>query len=118
NGLLHLIIANGQVDREFIDAHTVGFDQLREVVAKYPPERVEEITGIPARQLREASQILGTARRLVCTVLQGFYQSSEATASACQVNNLVLIRGMIGRPGCGVIQSNGQPTAQNTRETG
>ena len=62
--------------------------------------------------------MLGKARRLVCTVLQGFYQASEATAAACQVNNLVLIRGMIGKPGCGVIQSNGQPTAQNTRETG
>lgn len=118
NGLLQLIIAKGQIDREFIDKHTVGFERLREVVAKYSPERVEEITGMPASQLREAAQILGTARRFVCTVLQGFYQSNEATASACQVNNLVLIRGMIGKPGCGVIQSNGQPTAQNTRETG
>jgi anaerobic selenocysteine-containing dehydrogenase len=41
-----------------------------------------------------------------------------ATAAACQVNNLNLVRGMIGRPGCGVLQMNGQPTAQNTRETG
>ena len=35
----------------------------------------------------------------------------------CQVNNLHLLRGMIGRPGAGVLQMNGQPTAQNTRET-
>lgn len=118
NGLLNLIIANGQIDRDFIDKHTVGFDKLRAVVEKYPPERVEQITGIPAAQLREAARLLGTAQRLLCTVLQGFYQASEATAAACQVNNLVLVRGMIGKPGCGVIQSNGQPTAQNTRETG
>ncbi len=118
NGLLHLVIANGHIDRNFIDKHTVGFDKLRAVVEKYPPGRVEEITGIPAKQLREAAQLLGTAKRLLCTVLQGFYQASEATAAACQVNNLVLVRGMIGKPGCGVIQSNGQPTAQNTRETG
>jgi anaerobic selenocysteine-containing dehydrogenase len=62
--------------------------------------------------------MIGKAKRLLCTVLQGVYQSNQATAAACQVNNLVLIRGMIGRRGCGVIQSNGQPTAQNTRETG
>jgi anaerobic selenocysteine-containing dehydrogenase len=46
------------------------------------------------------------------------YQSHQATASACQVNNITLLRGMIGRPGCTVFQMNGQPTAQNTRETG
>lgn len=118
NGLLNLIIADGRVDGDFIRDHTVGFERLRDVVAKYPPDRVESITGIPPDRLREAATVLGSAERLVCTVLQGFYQANEATAAACQVNNLVLIRGMIGKPGCGVIQSNGQPTAQNTRETG
>ncbi len=118
NGLINLIIRQGNVDQDFIDNHTVGFERLRDVVAKYPPERVEEITSIPADRLHEAARVLGSAQRLICTVLQGFYQASEATAAACQVNNLVLIRGMIGKPGCGVIQSNGQPTAQNTRETG
>src|SRR4029453_19305558 len=42
----------------------------------------------------------------------------QATAAACAVNDLHLIRGMLGRPGAGVLQMNGQPTAQNTRETG
>jgi len=51
-------------------------------------------------------------------VLQGFYQSNQATAAACQVNNLHLLRGMLGVPGAGIYQMNGQPTAQNTRETG
>jgi anaerobic selenocysteine-containing dehydrogenase len=52
------------------------------------------------------------------TVLQGFYQSHLATAASVQVNNIHLLRGMLGRPGCGVLQMNGQPTAQNTRECG
>ena len=51
-------------------------------------------------------------------MLQGFYQSNQATAAACAVNNVHLLRGMLGRPGAGVFQMNGQPTAQNTRETG
>jgi anaerobic selenocysteine-containing dehydrogenase len=118
NGLLHLVIAGGHIDPGFIETHTVGFEALRERVAGYTPQRVQDITGIPAAQLRDAARVIGSAERLLCTVLQGFYQAHEATASACQVNNLVLIRGMIGKPGCGVIQSNGQPTAQNTRETG
>lgn len=73
---------------------------------------------MPAEDIREAARILGDARRLVCTCLQGVYQSHQATGSACQVNNIVLLRGMIGKPGCTVFQMNGQPTAQNTRETG
>jgi anaerobic selenocysteine-containing dehydrogenase len=118
NGLIHLIVANGYIDPDFINDHTVGFEKLQERAAKYTPAYVEAITGIPAEQLRAAAHLLGAAERLTSTVLQGVYQSNQATAAACQVNNLNLIRGMIGRPGCGIIQSNGQPTAQNTRETG
>jgi anaerobic selenocysteine-containing dehydrogenase len=51
-------------------------------------------------------------------VLQGFYQSHQATAAAVQVNNINLLRGMVGKPGATVFQMNGQPTAQNTRECG
>ncbi len=52
------------------------------------------------------------------TVLQGFYQSHQATAAAVRVNNLNLLRGMLGRPDCGILQMNGQPTTENTRECG
>ena len=55
---------------------------------------------------------------MLSTVLQGFYQSHQATAASVPVNNLHLLRGMIGKPGCGVLQMNGQPTAQNNRECG
>ncbi|HXV57538.1 MAG TPA: nitrate reductase [Gaiellaceae bacterium] len=118
NGLLHELVANGWIDREWIDGHTVGFAELEAVVAEYPPERVAEICGVSAGDVREAARILGAAEALLSTVLQGVYQSHQATASACQVNNVNLVRGMIGRPGAGVLQMNGQPTAQNTRETG
>jgi anaerobic selenocysteine-containing dehydrogenase len=118
NGLLHLTIESGQIDRDFITAHTVGFDALKDMVAQWPPERVAEITGVPEEPLRAAAAILGSASRLVSTVLQGVYQSNQATAAAVQVNNLHLVRGMIGKPGATVFQMNGQPTAQNTRECG
>lgn len=118
NGLLHEIIANDWVDHDYIDAYTVGFDDLRRMVDDYPPERVAEICDVPADDLRHAARLLGSAERLVSTVLQGFYQSHQATAAAVLVNNIHLIRGMLGRPGCGLLQMNGQPTAGNTRECG
>jgi ferredoxin-nitrate reductase len=118
NGLLHLIIKAGQIDEPFIAAHTVGFDALADMVAKWPPGRVADVAHVPEETLRAAAAILGSAPSLLSTVLQGVYQSNQATAAAVQVNNLHLIRGLIGKPGSTVFQMNGQPTAQNTRECG
>ncbi|PBJ34911.1 molybdopterin oxidoreductase family protein, partial [Mycobacterium avium] len=118
NGLLHEIIGNGWIDRDYIDAHTVGFDELQCRVSEFTPEWVAEICGVAATDLRRAARLIGTARRLLSTVLQGFYQSHQASAAAVQVNNIHLVRGMLGRPGCGLLQMNGQPTAENTRECG
>src|SRR5207245_11272424 len=98
--------------------HTVGFAQLLAVFGSYRPERVEKITNVPQALLREAASILGNALRVVSSCLQGIYQSMQATAAAVQINNRHLIRGLIGKPGSTVLQMNGQPTAQNTRECG
>lgn len=118
NGLLNLIIESGFIDEAFINERTVGYDKLKETVARYDLKRVAQITGITTRKLQQAAEILGSAPTMISTVLQGVYQSNQATAAAVQVNNLHLIRGMIGKPGCTVFQMNGQPTAQNTRECG
>ncbi|MGW5376386.1 molybdopterin oxidoreductase family protein [Nocardia sp. NPDC003999] len=118
NGLLREIIEHDWIDRDYIDAHAVGFDELASAVADYTPERVAEICGVAAADVRRAAELLGTARRLLSTVLQGFYQSHQATAAAVQVNNIHILRGMLGKPGCGILQMNGQPTAENTRECG
>ncbi|MDB4985967.1 MAG: molybdopterin oxidoreductase [Myxococcaceae bacterium] len=118
NGLLQRLIERGYVDRGFIEAHTIGFERLCEVVTKYTPEYVATITGVPAEKLIAAADLIGRSSGLLSSCLQGVYQSNQATAAACQVNNINLVLGRIGRPGSGVLQMNGQPTAQNTRETG
>jgi anaerobic selenocysteine-containing dehydrogenase len=118
NGLLHELVGNDWVDHDYLSAHVVGFAELAERVQDYPPEEVARICDVPVDQLREAARLLGTAQRLLSTVLQGFYQAHQATAAAVQVNNVHLLRGMLGKPGCGILQMNGQPTAENTRECG
>ena len=118
NALLHEVIARGQVDEQWVGAHTVGYDDLEKTVSRYSPDVVSTVCDVPAADIRAAAGLVGEAEALLSTVLQGFYQSHQATAAAVQVNNLHLLRGMIGRPGCGILQMNGQPTAQNTRECG
>ncbi|MGO4384900.1 molybdopterin oxidoreductase family protein [Specibacter sp. RAF43] len=118
HGLIREVIANDWLDEEFITAHTLKFGDVRAAVDEWTPEAVATTCGVSASDVRRAAEIFGTSDRPLSTVLQGFYQSSQATASACQVNNLHLMRGKIGQPGAGILQMNGQPTAQNNRECG
>jgi anaerobic selenocysteine-containing dehydrogenase len=118
NALLHEIIRTGRVDHAYVEAHTTGYEELAARVAECTPAWAAGICDVPEARITEAAELLGGAERLLSTVLQGFYQSHQATAAAVQVNNLHLLRGMLGRPGAGVLQMNGQPTAQNTRECG
>ena len=118
NGLLHEIIANDWVDHDYLAAHAVGYDDLVQRVQEYTPEWVATLCDVEPADIREAARLIGTTERLMSTVLQGFYQSHQASAASVQVNNIHIVRGMLGRPGCGLLQMNGQPTAENTREAG
>ena len=118
DAILHELIAHDWVDHEYVQAHTVGYEELEKRLQDCTPQWAAGICDVPAADITRAAELCGSTDRLLATVLQGVYQSHQATAAAVQVNNLVLLRGALGRPGAGVLQMNGQPTAQNTRETG
>ena len=118
NGIIHLLIERGWVNHEFISRHTVGFQELKTMALQYPPERVASICGIKRGDLEKASEWIGTTPRFVSTVLQGFYQSVEATASSSLVNSVHLLTGAIGKPGAGPLLMAGQPSAMCNREAG
>ncbi|GAB3900425.1 hypothetical protein GCM10027612_62060 [Microbispora bryophytorum subsp. camponoti] len=107
NGLLHELIAGGWYDTAYVAAHTVGFERLWRVVEAYPAKRAAEICAVPVAQIEQAAEILGAAERLVSTVGPALLGSNQATAAACQVNNVHLLRGMLGRPGAGLCQLGG-----------
>jgi anaerobic selenocysteine-containing dehydrogenase len=118
NGLTRELLTNGWVDDAWVCAHTLGVEELRQTVEPYHPDEVGRICDVDPDDVRRAARIFGESPNVLSTVLQGFYQSHQATAASVAVNNLHLLRGMIGRPGAGILQMNGQPTAQNNRECG
>jgi ferredoxin-nitrate reductase len=93
NGLCNLLIENDWIDREFIAARTVYFDQFCKTVSTYTPEHVEQITGVPAEKLQVAAEWIGRSRSTVTTCLQGVYQSNQATVAAVTVNSMHLLMG-------------------------
>lgn len=114
NGIQHLMFKNNWIDRAYVDKHVVGLQALEKTVSEYTPEKEEEITGVAATKLQQAAQIIRTTPTLLSTSLQGVYQSNQATASACQINNINLMRGLIGKPDSGVLLMNGQPRLKIT----
>src|SRR4051794_15956481 len=78
NCLQRELIVSGRIDTSYVEAHTLGFEELQRTVDPYTPDRVAEICGVPAAQIRAAAEILGGCERLLSTVLQGFYQSNQA----------------------------------------
>src|SRR5215204_3676894 len=83
NALLHELIENGWYEEEYVRAHAVGFEALKDTVADCTPEWAASICGVSAEDIRKTARIIGNAERLLSTALQGFYQSHQATAAAC-----------------------------------
>ena len=96
HALVREVLAQGWEDAGYVRDHTLGLDDLRKMVEPWTAEAAAAVCGVPASDIRDAARIFGTSDRIVSTVLQGFYQSSQATAASCQVNNLHLLRGMLG----------------------
>jgi anaerobic selenocysteine-containing dehydrogenase len=118
NGIIHLLIRDGRVDHGFIAAHTVGFEEMDGVTREYPPGRVADICGIAQADLEKAADWIASTPKMVSTVLQGFYQSVEATAASSLINSVHLLVGAIGKPGSGPLLMAGQPSAMSNREAG
>ncbi|MBI5771999.1 MAG: nitrate reductase [Verrucomicrobia bacterium] len=114
-GLAHLLIARDAVKREFIEAHTAGFDEFAAFVADFTPARVAHETGVPESTLFRLAEILGKRERVSLWWTMGVNQSHEATRTAQAIINLALMTGHIGRPGTGANSITGQCNAMGSR---
>jgi len=118
NGLLHLLVENGHVDREFVDEHTEGWEAMEEFLAEYTPGAVAAITGIPEDDIRTAARWIGEAGDWMTCWTMGLNQSTHGTWNTNAICNLHLATGTICRTGSGPFSLTGQPNAMGGREMG
>ncbi|MFD9334654.1 molybdopterin-dependent oxidoreductase [Streptomyces sp. NPDC060028] len=118
NGLLHLLVENGDTDAGFIAERTEGWEAMPEFLADYPPATVAEITGIPEADIRRAAQWIGAAGEWMSCWTMGLNQSTHGTWNTNALINLHLAGGAICRPGSGPFSLTGQPNAMGGREMG
>ncbi|GAA2014427.1 bifunctional nitrate reductase/sulfite reductase flavoprotein subunit alpha [Catenulispora yoronensis] len=118
NGLLHLLVAEGHTDAEFIEQYTDGWEQMPAFLADYPPETVARITGLPEADIRQAARWIGEAGAWTSCWTMGLNQSTHGTWNTNALINLHLATGAICRPGAGPLSLTGQPNAMGGREMG
>jgi formate dehydrogenase major subunit/formate dehydrogenase alpha subunit len=118
NGMMHVIIAEGLHAKTYVDSRTVGFEALKKTVAAYTPERVEQITGIPARELIEAARLYAKAERASIVYCMGITQHTTGTDNVKSLANLAMLCGNVGVAGGGVNPLRGQNNVQGACDMG
>ncbi|MBU1486942.1 formate dehydrogenase subunit alpha [bacterium] len=118
NGLMNIIIEEDLHDKEFIEKRCENFEALAKTVAKYTPERVESITGIPADKLREAAKIYAAAKASSIIYSMGITQHTHGTDNVLSCANLSLLTGNVGKPSSGVNPLRGQNNVQGACDMG
>ncbi len=118
NGLAHVLIAEDLIDHEFIESRTENFESVRDAVAEYTPERVAEITGVPAEDIVEAARLLAANRPGALLYAMGITQHTTGTANVMACANLQMLLGNMGIPGGGVNPLRGQNNVQGACDMG
>ncbi|HVW20796.1 MAG TPA: molybdopterin oxidoreductase family protein [Opitutaceae bacterium] len=114
-GLARLLLDAGAVRRDFIAAHTAGFDAFAAFVQDFGLERVIADTGLPENQLRALAEIVAGRERVSFWWTMGVNQSHQSTRTAQAIINLALMTGNLGRPGTGANSITGQCNAMGSR---
>ena len=108
----------GVVDRDFIAAHCHGFDEYEADIRKVDLETVVTATGIDRVQLDRVATLLARSRKTIVCWAMGLTQQTHAVATIAEATNLLLLRGMIGKPGAGLCPVRGHSNVQGDRTMG
>lgn len=136
NGIAHLLLKNETYNRDFVEKHCnfkapnpdkpnlhgkpISFDDYRKMLEPYTPEYVEELSGVPADQIRMLADLFGNPDlRITSLWCMGMNQHTMGTAVNTMVHGIHLLSGHFGRPGDAPTSLTGQPSACGTvREVG
>ncbi len=118
NGMMHVIIKEKLYDEAYVNARTVGLDELKKTVEKYTPEYVEQITGIERNQLMAAARLYAGAKAASILYTMGITQHISGTDNVKSLANLAMLCGNVGVVGGGVNPLRGQNNVQGACDMG
>ncbi|TQE36885.1 formate dehydrogenase subunit alpha [Streptomyces ipomoeae] len=119
HGLAHVLLTEGLVDEEFLRERVTGLPELAELLLDYPPDRIADITGVPAADLVAAARLYGRARQPAIVYGLGVTEHLHGTDGVRSLANLAILRGAVGTDrGHGVNPLRGQNNVQGASDMG
>ena len=119
NGIMHVILKEGLIKKDFIESMTEGFDDaFKKNLETYTPEAVSKITGVPADLIVKAARLYGGSPRAGIYYTMGITQHAHGTENVFSVANLALMTGNLGKESAGVNPLRGQNNVQGSTDMG
>ncbi|GAB1444507.1 formate dehydrogenase subunit alpha [Flammeovirgaceae bacterium] len=118
NMMMHYIVKEGLVDRDFIQKRTEGFEVFKESILKLNMDELESITGVDKNLVREAAMAYAKAKNAMSFHGLGVTEHFQGTFTVTLIADLAMITGNIGRPGVGVNPLRGQNNVQGMADMG
>lgn len=118
NAMMHTIVEEDLVDESFVRSRTENYEALREHLAQFSPEAMQEVCGIEAEKIREIARIYANADNAMILWGMGISQHIHGTDNARCLISLCMLTGQIGRPGSGLHPLRGQNNVQGASDVG
>ena len=118
NAIGHVIITENLYDRAFVATRTEGFDAYRQIVERYKPESVEAITGVSAREIRQAARLYAGAKTATLLWGMGVTQFWQGVETVRALTSLAMLTGNLGKAHVGVNPVRGQNNVQGACDMG
>jgi len=118
NGIMNVIISEELEDKEFVRKRTENFEELKKVMADYPPAKAAEICGITAEEIVQVARMFASAKKAMIIYSMGITQHTHGVDNVKSCANLVMLTGNLGRSGTGVNPLRGQNNVQGACDMG
>ena len=112
------IIESDNIDENFINKYTNGFENFRKIAIEARYDEISEITGIPLQEILEVSQKVSKSKSTIVCWAMGITQHKNSVATIQEIVNFLLLGGNIGRKGAGVCPVRGHSNVQGDRTVG
>ena len=118
NAMMHVILAEGLEDKDFIADRTEGFTEIISAIESNTPEFAERICGVPADEIRKAARLFADAETASIIYSMGITQHTTGTDNVLALANLAMMTGNVGKECAGVNPLRGQNNVQGACDMG
>src|SRR6185295_1355387 len=118
SGVLKILIENAWVDQQFIEKHTVGFEELVSQLSTFSFDQLEKQSGLQRADMQQFAELIRDAKTAVLVWSMGITQHACGADSVQMILNLGLTKGFVGRDKCGLMPIRGHSSVQGGAEMG